>query len=158
MVTFRLADSLPKGALLGDTGSPAYRRAVEGRLDAGYGACLLAEPVAADIVETALLHFNGTRYHLYAWVVMPNHVHALFAQVEGERLADIVHSWKSFTANTIHAALGRRGALWAKDYFDRFIRNERHFWAARSYIEANPVKAGLAGAAADWPWSSARRE
>jgi REP element-mobilizing transposase RayT len=52
--------------------------------------------------------------------------------------------------------LGRSGAFWQGDYWDRFIRNEDHFDAAVSYIDCNPVKAGLARSPADWAWGSAR--
>ncbi|RCK77040.1 MAG: hypothetical protein ANABAC_3465 [Anaerolineae bacterium] len=41
------------------------------------------------------------------------------------------------------------------DYFDRFIRDQKHFKAVVEYIHQNPVKAGLVAAAQDWPWSSA---
>ena len=42
-----------------------------------------------------------------------------------------------------------------RDCWDRYIRDEEHFRKARRYIESNPVKAGLARMAAEWPWSSA---
>ena len=61
-------------------------------------------------VEQALLHFHGQRYGLYAWCVMPDHVHVVFHPLGAERLARIVHSWKSFTANAINRMLGRPGA------------------------------------------------
>jgi len=46
--------------------------------------------------------------------------------------------------------------VWMREYWDRYIRDERHFQKAVSYIHENPVKAGLVGKAEDWPWSSAR--
>ena len=54
----------------------------------------------------------------------------------------------------INLAVGRCGAVWAKDYFDRAIRNQNHFHRAVAYIHLNPVKAGLVDHAADWPFSS----
>jgi hypothetical protein len=47
--------------------------------------------------------------------------------------------------------------LWQRDYWDRFIRNDRHFDTAKKYIEDNPVMAGLAATPEAWPWGSARR-
>src|SRR5262245_15912184 len=88
---------------------------------------------------------------------MPNHVHALIEQTEGHRLGDIVRSWKSFTAKQANARLGSGGAFWAADYFDRYIRDEPHFFATLAYIESNPVKAGLVARPEDWRWSSAGR-
>jgi hypothetical protein len=94
-VTFRLADSLPAGiieARRGEgPGAGAYRRRIEAALDAGRGSCMLRDPKNAEIVETALRHGAGRYYDLHAYVIMPNHVHALITQHEAARLADIVH-------------------------------------------------------------------
>jgi REP element-mobilizing transposase RayT len=137
---------------------PALRRArFEALLDAGFGERLLAEPRLAAIVEGALLHFDGSRYRLHGWCVMPNHVHVLVTPLNDFSLSAILHAWKSFTAKAINAALGRRGKLWFEEYFDRRIRDAVHLAAALAYIENNPVKAGLCAATADWPFSSAAR-
>jgi REP element-mobilizing transposase RayT len=74
---------------------------------------------------------------------MPNHVHVLIEQAGGFRLGDIIHAWKSFTAKQANKHLGRTGAFWAPDYFDRYIRDQAHFDVAVHYIHENPVKAGL---------------
>ena len=88
---------------------------------------------------------------------MPNHLHVLFETFSGHPLGSVVHSWKTFTARTINKALGRSGKLWQDDYFDTYIRDDAHLGAEITYIEHNPVKAGLAAKATDWPWSSAAR-
>ena len=54
-------------------------------------------------------------------------------------------------------AIGRSGPFWQDDYWDTYIRDERHFESTVGYIENNPVKAGLVVDAADWPWSHIRR-
>ena len=173
-VTFRLADSLPTGVLARleeelrivspERQDAERRKRIEAWIDAGYGCCLLREPAAACLVQDAFLCFDGVRYRLLAWVVMPNHVHVLFQPLEGWTMARIVASWKSFTgrrlapllpvlpgANSVHR-------IWHREYWDRFIRDERHFHAAREYINNNPVKAGLVQCAEEWKWSSARLE
>jgi putative DNA methylase len=86
---------------------------------------------------------------------MPNHVHVLITPLHDNSLSAIVHSWKSFTAKKINAVLATAGTLWQADYFDRMIRDERHWHAAVAYIRDNPVQAGLAATAADYPFSSA---
>ncbi len=86
---------------------------------------------------------------------MPNHVHALFTPLLGTPLSSIVHSWKSHTARRANSVLARKGRVWARDYFDRAIRNDEHFRIAADYIRANPVNAGLCDAPEDWRWSSA---
>ena len=136
--------------------NPAKRAQIESYLNAGYGACHLRDPRIGRMVEEALLHFDGERYRLIAWVVMPNHVHTLIETLEGYLLPTVVHSWKSYSAKQANQILGCTGRFWYQSYFDRYIRNESHFWAGVNYIHNNPVKAGLVADAKDWPFSSAR--
>lgn len=127
-----------------------------GGVEANFGQRFFETPEAADIVEQTLLHFDGERYRVLAWCVMPNHVHVIVEQMQGWPLASVTHSWKSFTANRINRLLGRKGALWLREYFDRFMRDDDHLNGTIQYVEANPVKAGLVARAEDWRWSSAR--
>ncbi|MBF0233953.1 MAG: transposase [Desulfamplus sp.] len=118
----------------------------------------------AKTVVDAWKYFDGKRYDLVAYVVMPNHVHVLIRTYEGFPLSNVVHSWKSFTAHKINKYLklcgrdartpGSSPKVWQNEYFDRFIRDERHFVQAIAYIHENPVKAGLCHYASEWPWSS----
>jgi putative DNA methylase len=133
-----------------------FRRRVDQFLDSGYGSCFLRDERLAKIVEDALLHFDGRRYALHAWCVMPNHVHTLFTPREGHVMSKIVHSWKSFTAHECNKILQRTGRFWQREPFDRYIRNGRHFRRALTYIENNPVNAALCRKPEDWQWSSAR--
>jgi REP element-mobilizing transposase RayT len=174
-VNFRLGDSMPASVIenwkneLGllpengrqDAGAPRkhaveLRRRIEEYLDAGYGNCWLNRPDVARLVECALFHFDGQRYLLLAWCIMPNHVHVMIETREGFTLAGILHSWKSFTANQANQLLKRRGEFWQREYLDRYIRHAEHYQQAVAYIEENPVKAGLARVKTDWPWGSAR--
>jgi putative DNA methylase len=158
-ITFRLADSLPREAVkrvLAEPMPALKRERFEALLDAGHGEGLLALPGIGEIVQSVLLHFDEDRYRLHAWCVMPNHVHALATPVGETTLSGMVHSWKSFSAKAINAELGRGGPVWFEEYFDRFVRDDAHFHAVKSYIENNPVEAGLCAAAEDWPVSSAR--
>ncbi|MCB9894250.1 MAG: transposase [Planctomycetes bacterium] len=164
-VAFRLADSLPSEVVLRWRDElevlPEQQRARELRsridkwLDTGYGECLLRDAKIAGIVQSALQHFDGIRYELLNWCVMPNHVHALFTPLPGHALSGIVHSWKSFTAKAINKALGRNGQVWMPDYFDRFVRDAEHFGTAMNYIDQNPVRAGLCADPKAWPWGGA---
>ncbi len=158
-ITFRLADALPRDVLNArkDETFAAHRRRVAAALDAGRGGCLLRDPALAEIVVAALLHGVGIEYELFAWAIMPNHVHALIAPMAGNRLGDIVQAWKSWTAKAINRRRGAAGRVWQREYFDRFIRDDQHFAATVAYIEENPVKAGLAAAPADWRFGSAWR-
>lgn len=124
-VTFRLADTLPREVLdgyrferaeilrraeaAGRELTPAdqrrladlYSQQVESYLDAGHGQCWLKHKAIGRMVANALRHFDGERYDLHAWVVMPNHVHVVVTPREGATLSSILHSWKSFTAHEV---------------------------------------------------------
>ncbi len=160
-ITFRLADSLPaeiRTQLDRELiNVPQNQIALEQRkrldtyIDAGFGSCRLRDPDAASVMRDLLLHGHGTRYHLAAWVVMPNHVHVLLHPIEP--VSRIVQRWKSISAHRIGVLPG--GHLWQADYWDRYIRDEAHFRTAVAYIEYNPVTAGLCRDPAAWSWSSA---
>ena len=169
-ITYRLSDSLPRQKLdqLEDELATlpyerrhiARRQQIEAWLDAGMGCCALRHPDVARYVQHSFLHFHGQRYHLHAWCVMPNHVHVLIEPVSD--LASIVQGWKSFTARWIlkhGAALGvslpQGRALWMREYWDRYIRDENHYRKTVDYIHQNPVKAGLCARPEAWLWSSA---
>ena len=131
------------------------RKRIDAYLDQGYGSYCLKDGRLANIVQNALLYFDGQRYALYTWVVMPNHVHVLFMLQAGWRMSQIAHTWKSFTASECNTVLKRKGEFWQPELFDRYIRDEKHYANAVHYIENNPVEAGLCNRAEDWPWSSA---
>ncbi len=155
-VVFRTAGSLPAHLLTGmDLGAAARRRAVDEALDQGAGQRPLADPEAAGIVEAALLHFHDDRYDLIAWCVMPNHVHVVASWPPGWRLGDSVRTWKAYSSAMINRRNGATGAFWARDYFDRFIRDQHQLSRTVAYVEDNPVKAGLVQTAQDWRFSSA---
>ena len=154
--TFQLGDSLPKAVAQALAALPDNLPQTDKKLDAGLGACWLGRPEVAELVETALLHFDGLRYRLLAWCVMPNHVHVVVEPAADNSLDQIVHSWKSYTAHQANRLLGHSGAFWHRDYFDRYIRDEGHLDRTIEYVESNPVKAGLASEPMEWRWSSAR--
>lgn len=120
-----------------DAGAIEFLERVDRWLDAGHGACCLARPAAADIVESALRFFDGQRYELGPYVVMPNHVHVLVVPAGGHELSRILHSWKSFTAKQINKALGRDGALWQDESFDHIVRSDESAQRFAAYIEQN---------------------
>ena len=157
-VTFRLADSLP-AAVRSMLADPRAQSEFDAVLDSGHGECWLARPEIAGLVEEALLHFDGVRYRVLAWCVMPNHVHVVIETVVSHGLSAVVQSWKGYTASIANRLLGRSGVFWHRDYFDRYMRDDQHLKTTVSYVERNPVQAGLVPRPELWRWSSAwRRE
>ena len=163
-VTFHLDDALPVEARRqlaqekeswlaahpapwSETDDSEYHRLFSDRinawLDAGLGSCILQDPPLSQIVLDALLYFEGSRIFMDALTIMPTHVHTLFQLAAGFELEQVVHSWKSYTANRLNESLRRTGPVWMKDYWDRMIRNPDHYWKVRQYILANPEKARL---------------
>ena len=162
--TFRLADSIPQAKLnkwleertvwknahtepLTDEQRSEYAERFPARLqkwlDAGSGACVLKEQNCSKIIADAMRFFDGQRYHLDAWVVMPNHVHAIFQAIPPHTPKGILHSWKSYSANQINKRIGRSGPLWQKESYDHIIRSPAQLNHYRQYITDNPMKAGI---------------
>lgn len=168
-VTFRLFDSLPQGLLktlsieadnnkLQRFYEDAKCARVEEYLDNGIGQCFLRRPEIASIVMDGLRFHADKSYQLFAWAIMPNHVHMLIRPNTEISLSYIMKSLKGFTSNQANKVLGRGGRFWQPDYFDRYIRDREHFEKTVRYIEDNPVKAGLCGNASEWKFSSANPE
>jgi len=135
-----------------------YFRGLEAYLDKGAGDCWLKRRDIGACVASALRFFDGQRYRLDAWVVMPNHVHAVLWPMPNHSLTAIVQSWKRFTAREGNKLLGRTGeAFWQPEAFDHWIRDDAEHARCCRYVVNNPVKAGFCAAPEDWPWSSAWR-
>ena len=156
-VTFRLADSLPATVLRQLSEIPEKQRSkeIETHLDAGHGECWIARPDIAEIVKQALLKFDGERYRLRSWVIMPNHVHVLVEAVADNSFSEILQGMKSVSAHEANKLLGREGEFWQKESYDHLIRNDEDFARCIDYIAQNPVKAGLARSAGEYQFSSA---
>lgn len=160
-VTFRLADSIPQSKLLEDWDAltaeqkEERNRILEDILDSGHGECLLGDPRCATIVQDKLLQRDGDWYRLLAWAIMPNHVHVLLMLMPGCTMARAVQHWKGGSAFEINKLLGRTGALYLREYHDRYMRDNEHLDNTISYIEGNPVKARLVDLPEQWPYSSA---
>jgi putative transposase len=112
-------------------------------LDSCHGSCVLRNPELSQIVDASLRHFDGQRYDLTDWVIMPNHVHLLAAFPDEEEMLLRCESWKHFTATRINRALRRKGRFWQSDGFDHLIRSVEQFEYLRGYIAENPVSARL---------------
>jgi REP element-mobilizing transposase RayT len=127
-------------------------------LDAGSGPNWLRRPEVAALVADAMHHFDGQRYDLPAFCIMPNHVHwvitpLLKTETEYYSLASIMHSIKSYTAGRANKLLGRTGAFWQHESHDHFVRNAAELERIIAYVLHNPVKAGLVTDWQSWPWT-----
>jgi putative DNA methylase len=97
---------------------------------------------------------DGVQHNLHAFVVMPNHVHILVTPLVP--MAKLTQRIKGRSARLANEILGRTGQpFWQDESFDHWVRNSVQFEKIRSYIENNPVKAGLVAESCLWPYSSA---
>ena len=167
-VTFRLADSLPQAKIqqLKDdraawikmykhksgynftkedwtTYKYLFHDRIKKWLDAQDGSCILKRQDIIEVFVNSLRFFEGQKYDLDSFVIMPNHVHVIVAPLNGFNLSEITHSWKSYSANKINKILGLTGQLWQHESYDHIIRNEESLIQIRKYIENNPIKAGI---------------
>ncbi len=161
-VTWRLYGSLPKAFLLRlkeqKQRDPGRRfRDADKELDhAASGPRWLSDSRIAEAIMQELHagESHSSRYFLHAFAVMPNHVHVLLTPKAD--LARITNQWKGATARQANRILGRVGKpFWQDECFDHWVRNAAQFDRIRTYIEWNPVSAGLVRRPEDWPWSSA---
>jgi putative transposase len=120
-----------------------FNRTREMFLDTCHGQCLLRKPELARIVAESLLHFDGLRYRMGDFVVMPNHVHLLAAFPTEESMKEQCDSWLHFTAFRINQVTGGKGHFWQEEPFDHLVRSPEQYVYLRQYIEDNPTKAGL---------------
>ncbi|MBS0657393.1 MAG: transposase [Verrucomicrobia bacterium] len=125
--------------------SRKFSAKLEAHLDAGHGACVLRDPTNARIVADSLHHFDGIRYRLGEYVVMPNHVHVIVGGIPRDRMLKQVEGWKRYTARLINELLGQKGRFWQDESFDHLVRNAEAHQKFRRYLAGNPFKAGLHG-------------
>ena len=132
-----------------------YSERVDHYLDAGHGDCWLRQAPIADLVANALRYFEGQRYTLHSWVVMPNHVHAVVHPTPPHTLSSILKSWKGFTAVHANRLLNRTGqTFWQSESYDHCCRDDDDRARCCAYTTRNPATAGLCSRPEDWPWSS----
>jgi REP element-mobilizing transposase RayT len=181
-VTFRLADAIPNAVVLkferelaeglrllrlaNDRGWPTtdteesvkreLRRKIERYLDQGHGGCYLRRSDIGELTAQSILHFNGERYLLGEWVVMPNHVHGVVWPMPNHLLSDILKSWKQFISRRAKRLLGMgEEPFWQQESYDHWIRDDDEKARIFRYIRNNPVTARLCAKAEDWRWSGA---
>ena len=163
-VTWRLAGSLPaqpvrltddknRSSVLPKPSFLDHDERLDGRSS---GPLWLQDSRVADVVVNALLYGEEVRhlYELHAWVVMPNHVHAIS---QPKAATPSIMRWlKGRTSRVANQGLGRTGtSFWQEESFDHWIRSDEELRDLIEYVENNPVKAGLVEAKEQWRWSSA---
>jgi len=126
-------------------------------VDLCHGSCVLQYPDAAQHVADALKFFDGIRFALGDYVVMPNHVHAIVTPHDGSKLEDLLGSIKKYSSRQVGKWLAdqsqgfqpqgpvqNKPRFWQHESYDRIIRDALELTRFRRYIVDNPLKANLA--------------
>jgi len=91
---------------------------------------------------------------IHAWCLMPNHFHLLVQPAQAEQLNKMLQWLMTSHVRRYHQHYKTSGHVWQGRYKSFIIQDDDHLLTVSRYIEANPVRAGLAAAADQWPWSS----
>jgi Rad3-related DNA helicase/REP element-mobilizing transposase RayT len=152
-VTLRLADAVPAEVLeawADEGGDTVVAAKVQKYLDAGVGECVLAEDDVAAAVVKVLRKFDGVRYRLLAWCVMPNHAHVVVQPAHGAKLAGVIDGWRTHTTGAVNRRLERDGGLWDAETDERLVRDEADLERHVEAVWQDGDKAGLANV--KWRW------
>ncbi len=106
-------------------------------------------------LELAREHKDKAGAAIWAYCLMPNHVHMVVVPESGSSLAKFFGPVHCKYAKKVNATHGWSGHLWEQRFYS-VPMDERHTFAALRYVELNPVRAGLCKAPKEWRWSSAR--
>jgi putative transposase len=142
-VTFRTFESVDEFVRKWDF-SPAMsnkekQQAIDDYLDNSTNGVYLKDDVLEWLYDF-LLQQDRKLYELSAFAIMNNHVHVLFKPLKP--LSKVMQIIKGVSAKEINELLGKSGKFWADDYYDKAIRDEKHFWVVYEYIKNNPLKIG----------------
>lgn len=181
-VTFRLTNSLPAIAIerlnderkilqkSGKSISEVKRRIFakyENLLDkAESGPTWLKNRKVAQIVCESIHHRDQNEYDLYAYCVMPNHIHLVFKLLNNSKIIEgvkypvtkLLQGLKKYTAHECNKVLDRTGQFWQHESFDRVVRDTDELENTIRYVLHNPVKAKLVKYWKDWPYSCCKEE
>ena len=113
-----------------------------------------ADTASQVISNIALSDAEGSS-RTHAWVVMPDHLHWLFA-LGSRDLSTCMRRFKSRSAHAINLSMARQGAVWQAGFFDHRLRGDEDLHMQAAYILANPLRAGLVERISDYPYWGCR--
>ena len=112
---------------------------------------------ARDVILECCLKGNGTKFHLHAAVIMPEHVHLLLTPMQNQDgwsigLPAILKSIKGASARSVNKLTNSAGPVWQEESFDHVLRSQESWEEKLEYIRQNPVRRDLVGRPEDYPW------
>ncbi|NOX16682.1 MAG: hypothetical protein GXO87_00155 [Chlorobi bacterium] len=114
----------------------------------------LKEKQIAEIVKSCIHYYDGKKYNLFCFTIMPNHVHQIFhLPNDKDCISDIMKGIKGYSAYQINKVFNKKGGVWQEESYDHIVRDEDELFALIEYTLMNPVKAGLVENWKDWEHS-----
>ncbi len=111
---------------------------------------LFADPRAAEITFRELQYYRHKHeIELYAYVIMPDHVHVVLRPIGHLTLPRWVRRFKTFVAHALE-----QGPIWMRDYWSEYLWDDEMIAQKIEYIHRNPIRRGLVNEVGDYPWSS----
>ena len=110
------------------------------------------------IVDAFAFAVKHERIYLRAFVVMPDHWHALLGLREPWTLPKFMHAFMSHVGARTSAHLTKHETGWQDGYYETLLKTARQFTYVAIYVEENPVKKGLVTTPEEWEESSASQE
>jgi len=142
-ITFRTHDSVDdylKKILNTTMQNNKKQYAIDRYLDSSQNGVYLNGMVLKDSKEY-ILKQDKKLFELVSFSIMPNHIHIFFKEIVP--LNEAMRKLKGGLSFLINKRLNRKGQFWANNYYDKLIRDERHFNVVYNYIENNAIKANL---------------
>jgi putative transposase len=112
---------------------------------------------SGDVAPILIEEWRGARsrhgWAIGRFVIMPDHVHFFCsAEIDAKPLSDFLGAWKQWTSKRLAGEVKISPPIWQAEFFDHVLRSGKSYGEKWSYVRQNPVRAGLATNADDWPW------
>ena len=109
----------------------------------------------AEILLRTLFHYRDIgAYLLHEFVIMPDHIHLLLTPCATTSLEKAIQLMKGGSSHRIHKQREHGMEIWQRGFYDWTVRDASDWHTKVEYIQMNPVRAKLAAAPEDWPYSS----
>ena len=115
---------------------------------------ILDNHASANIIENELVMAKERHgWYVGRYVIMPDHIHFFCSpDEEAKDLRRFMQAWKEWTSKRLARECGIFEHIWQKEFFDHMLRSEDSYQEKWQYVLNNPVRAGFAKKAEEWPW------
>jgi putative transposase len=120
--------------------------------------------IVVEVLQSCLQNHGAS---CQAFVVMPDHVHAIITTATDASISTFMLAWKKTSSYRIkqfyrqelenyHSLCPEGCPIWQAKFYDFNLESEKKYLEKIEYIHNNPAVAGIAPTFVEWKWSSAR--